>query len=192
MASLCLSRLAQFREKSGKISSSSRRLVSSFPVDLLPEKAVSNGSFYATFTSRMSGFLQALVNGDDSCGPVNPVSQLAKGLQGEGSQLGRVSQELRSPSILLYSQIDTTGPLHSSSRPFRLLSQLPVAYAPAERGRSRCSCKSLFRSAACPAWRLAICDGWPAKKPSSSSAGLGYRFHAAFTEQLPSSSCAYE
>lgn len=39
----------------------------------------------------MTGFLQALVNGDDSCGPVNPISQLAKGLSSEGSQLGRVS-----------------------------------------------------------------------------------------------------
>lgn len=41
----------------------------------------------------MSGLLQALVNGDDSCGPVNPVSQLAKRLGGggEGAQLGRVS-----------------------------------------------------------------------------------------------------
>lgn len=42
----------------------------------------------------MSSFINALVNSDDaSCGPVNPLSQLAKGLggQGEGSQIGRVS-----------------------------------------------------------------------------------------------------
>lgn len=38
----------------------------------------------------MSGFFNSLVNPDDSCGPVNPLAQLSKGLQGEGSQLGRV------------------------------------------------------------------------------------------------------
>lgn len=39
----------------------------------------------------MSGFLGALVNGDDACGPVNPLAALSKGIAGEGGQLGRVS-----------------------------------------------------------------------------------------------------
>lgn len=49
--------------------------------------------------SAMSGFLNALVNADDSCGPVNPLAQLSKGLQGEGSQIGRVRRAQYGPVL---------------------------------------------------------------------------------------------
>jgi len=37
----------------------------------------------------MSGFLASLVNGDDSCGPVNPMAQLTKGLHGGADSVSR-------------------------------------------------------------------------------------------------------
>lgn len=53
----------------------------------------------------MSGFFNALVNADDSCGPVNPLAQLSKGLQGEGSQIGRVGLSMDATRVYRLTSI---------------------------------------------------------------------------------------